>query len=315
MIWSVTISRILHFLSFSTSNYSQIIHAILVFMTRRRRGLKKYWIIIGLAIIATIVTFIYWPTNEPGVENDNSKLSPSASPSDTKQTAFPLINLQPTVDAWQAGQNGTSSVVVYDLANNKTVASLNPNRQYFSASVYKLYVAYIGYQKVADGTYSADEPYLSGYTRIKCLDAMIRDSYSPCGEKMWNELGKEILTAKLKTYGLTNTSMTGLYTSAKDAAIVLQRLFERRDLTNAHTNAFLDSLKDQPAKYRRGLPSGFSQSTVYNKVGWNGLVEWHDTAIVTLPNNRSYVITVLTESVGSSQISALGQAIEAHLTQ
>src|SRR3972149_6859816 len=86
--------------------------------------------------------------------------------------------------------------------------------------------------------HEANDPYLSGYSRGKCLDAMIRDSYSPCGEKMWSELGKQQLTEKLKTYGLSNTSMTGLYTSAEDAAIILQRLFERRDLTKTHTKVF-----------------------------------------------------------------------------
>ena len=74
-------------------------------------------------------------------------------------------------------------------------------------------------------------------------------------------------------------------------------------------------MKAQPVTYRRALPSGFSRSAVYNKVGWNLQIEWHDTAIVTLPNGRSYVITVLTQNVGSAQIAALGKAIETRLTQ
>ena len=256
----------------------------------------------------------FWP--ETKTENTST---PTQQPTTNNQPAaeepqFPVINLQPLVAAWAAKQNGRASVAVYDLANKKIVASLNPDRQYFAASIYKLYVAYIGYQKIADGTYDADEPYLSGYTRAECLDAMIRESYSPCGEKWWNELGRENLTARMKDYGLKNTSLAGLYTSAGDAAIILQRLFERQDLTKAHRAAFLDSMKDQPALYRRGFPSGFSKSTVYNKVGWNLQTEWHDTAIITLPNGRSYVITVLSENVGSSQIKSLGQAIESRLT-
>ncbi|MBI2285320.1 serine hydrolase [Candidatus Saccharibacteria bacterium] len=284
-------------------------------MARRRTSLKKYWAIILLAFVLAITAYIYWPDN--GLNNTNTATEQSASSNQAKkqQPALPVIDLQPTVDAWAAKQSGRVSIVIYDLTNKKTVASLNPDRQYFTASIYKLYVAYIGYQKIADGTYNDSEPYLSGYTRTECLDAMIRDSYSPCGEKWWNELGKDSLTAKLKTYGLKNTSMTGLYTSAGDAAIILQRLFERRELTEVHTKAFLDSMKDQPALYRRGLPSGFNASTVYNKVGWNGTVEWHDTAITTLPNGRNYVITVLTQNVGSAQIAALGKAIEARLTR
>lgn len=283
-------------------------------MARRRINLKRYLLVILLAVLVVVVAYIYWSGNEKS-SNSTSQQSSESNEQAEKQQTFSLIDLQPIVDGWVAKQNGQSSVMIYDLANQKTVASVNPDQQYFTASIYKLYVAYIGYQKIADGTYSADEQYLSGYTRIECLDAMIRDSYSPCGEKWWNELGKESLTARMKTYGLKNTSLTGLYTSAEDAATILQRLFERRDLTESHTKAFLDSMKNQPATYRRGLPSGFSESTVYNKVGWNGLVEWHDTAIVTLPNNRSYVITVLTQNIGSSQIKALGQAIESRLTR
>lgn len=231
------------------------------------------------------------------------------------QPKLPVVDLQPTINAWENKQSGSASVVVIDLANNKTTASLNPDKTYFAASIYKLFVAYIGYQKVADGTYKMDDTYLSGYSRGKCLDEMIRSSYSPCGEKMWAELGKEALTAKLKTYGLKNTNMTSLQTSAADTAIILQKLYDKRDLTQEHTELFLDSLKNQPAKFRVGLPSGFSQSSVYNKVGWNEQLEWHDTAIVTLPNGRSYVVSVLTRSVGRAQIVELAKAIEAKLSQ
>jgi hypothetical protein len=176
-------------------------------------------------------------------------------------------------------------------------------------------VAYEGYLKVADKTFNLEDSYLGSYSRGKCLDIMIRESYSPCGEKMWAELGKEALTAKLKTYGLKNTSMTNLQTTAGDAGLILQRLFERRDLPENLTKLYLNSLKSQPALYRRGLPSGFSKSTVYNKVGWNGYVEWHDTAIITLANGRSYVVSLFTENVGTKNIIDLANAIEGKLGQ
>lgn len=252
----------------------------------------------------------YGPADDKQASTDTNGSEQSAA-----ERSYPLIDLQPTIDEWASRQSGTASVVIYDLANDKTAASLNPDRQYFAASIYKLYVAYEGYKKVADGTYEMDDPYLSGYSRGECLDAMIRESYSPCGEKMWNELGKENLTRRLRTYGLSKTSMTALNTSASDAAIILRRLAEKRDLTDQYTNLFMDSLKSQPAQYRRGLPSGFNQAAVYNKVGWNLTTEWHDTAIITLPNGRSYVVAVFTENVGYRQIAALGSALEPRLTQ
>ena len=282
---------------------------------RKLARLKLKWLILGLALVAIAAVLVI--LFESGSSNTrNTANSSNKSKTDTKKprSELPVMDLQPTVDAWAAKQSGTASVVVVDLANDKVVASHNANRQYFAASIYKLYVAYVGYQKVADGTYSLSDPYLSGYTRGECLDAMIRDSYSPCGEKMWNELGREDLTAKMRAYGLKDTSLTGLTTSAKDASIILKKLFNGDDLTQKYRKLYLDSMKTQPALYRRGLPSGFNDSVVYNKVGWNGLVEWHDAAIVTLSNGRSYIVSVLTKNIGSKNIVSLARAIENKLS-
>lgn len=262
----------------------------------------------------------YWwlkPDNKP-VRKQSGNSAPNTSRQNTStetKPSFPFIDLQSTVDAWAAKQSGTASVYIYDLANHKVTAELNPDKQHDTASIYKLYVAYIGYQKIADGTYSFSDPYRSGYNRGQCLDAMIRSSYSPCGEQMLGELGGVNITTKIKTYGVTNTSLSGFYTSAHDAGIILQRLFEKTDLSAKYADLYLDSMKTQPAIYRRGLPSGFTKSTVYNKVGWREQVEWHDTAVVSLSNGRSYVVCVLTENVGSSRIAQLGKALETRLTQ
>lgn len=275
-----------------------------------KRSIKISAILACLILIAIAVT--YYKSNKEQNSNVAPKLSQNTSESKTTQTEKP-INLQPIIDAWVTQQSGTSSVVVYDLQTNNYIASYKPDEQYFTASIYKIYVAYLGYLAIQSGKYDANEPYLTGYTRKECLDAMIRDSYSPCGEKMWNELGKETITDTLKTYGLTNTSMTGLFTSAKDTSLLLQRLYAKKQLNTEYTQAFLDSMLNQDAKYRRGLPSGFTSAKVYNKVGWNENLEWHDAAIVTLPNDKSYIVVVLSKNVGYKSVSVLAQKISAAL--
>lgn len=236
----------------------------------------------------------------PGaLQNDNR---------DDKQPSLPLIDLQPTVNEWMAKQNGTASVVVYDIANKKNVAVLNPNEQYFAASIYKLYVAYEGYRKVDSGEFKSDEIYLNGWSRGKCLDQMIRTSHSPCAEKMWVELGKEDTTAKLESYGLENTSMTGLYTSAADAALMLRRIEAGTGLSSASRTSFLDSMLNQI--YRDGLPAGFEGSKFYDKVGFREAVEYHDVGILELTGGRKYIVSVLTKNIGTRQIAALASSIE-----
>lgn len=267
-------------------------------------------------VIAATGFYIYNQVrSEPAVAPAAKVTADQPPAAEKQQPSLPFVDVQPVIDAWAAKQRGSAGVVVYDLANKKTSAVLNPDKTFFTASIYKLFVAYEGYQKIADGTYALSDDYLFDYNRGRCLDEMIRSSYSPCGEKMWNELGKSTLSAKLKTYGVKNTDMTGLQTSAADAAIVLQRLYDRLDLTDEHTNLYLDSLKSQPAKYRTGLPAGFPDATVYNKVGWNEDLEWHDTAIVSLPNGRSYVICLLTRGVGSRHVVELAKSLNAELSK
>jgi len=140
---------------------------------------------------------------------------------------------------------------------------------------------------------------------------MIRESDSPCAEKLWNGLGKENLTQQLEEYGILNTSMSGISTTAKDVALILGRIESGEGLSEESRNAYLDSMKTQDALYRRGLPSGFSNSViVYNKVGWNEDKEWHDSAIIELSGGRKIIVSVLTENVGSKKIGDLASELE-----
>lgn len=273
-------------------------------------------IVILTALLAVAAYLLLQPEKAASPVIEESSLQQTEEKTEEKppEDKPPLINVQPVVDAWGAKQTGNYSIVVYDLENQQTIASHQPDQSYFAASIYKLYVAYEGYLAAANGAYGLDEPYLNGRTRGECLDAMLRTSDSPCGEKLWAELGKQETTEKLKTYGITNTSMTNITTTAQDATTLLIRLHERRDLPEELTVNMLDSMKTQEDRYRRGLPSGMSSATVYNKVGWNELKEWHDTAIVSLPNGRNYVISLFTENVGTASIRDLAAALETALT-
>lgn len=230
-----------------------------------------------------------------------------------KPAQFNSAKLQDAVNAWSntIAASAKASVVLSD-DSGALLASYNSEEQYFTASLYKLFVAYEGYRALDVGTYDGGQSYLSGKSRLECLDLMIRESNSPCGEKWWNELGKQTIQSQLKTYGIKQTDMVGLKTTATDTAKMLARIAKGEGLSKTSHTSYLDSMKTQPALYRKGLPSGFSQSvTVYNKVGWNEQVEWHDASIVELADGRTLVIAVLTSGVGSAKIAELAKNIEA----
>lgn len=284
----------------------------------RPKSRKKIVVILAVvSLVVLVILGIYWLFFKTSAEAPAPQVAaPPVVFEEEGTVAKPskpaLPSLQPTIDEWVKSTSGTVSVHITD-ADGKVLATHNAEKTYFTASIYKLYVAYAGYQKIDDGTYSLNDPYLSGYNRGECLDAMIRDSNSPCGEKMWAELGKTELTEQMKNYGLKATSLTGLETTAQDAAVILANIANGKDLKPASQKAYLDSMKTQDALYRRGLPSGFKKLTVYNKVGWNLTQEWHDTAIVETKDGQKVIVSVFTNGAGFRSVAALGTQIESEL--
>jgi beta-lactamase class A len=231
---------------------------------------------------------------------------------DVANTEPDSIELQKIVDNWVNSNQGTASVVISDTDNN-IIATSNPDQSYFAASIYKLYVAYAGYQQLDNGEINPDEIYINNYTRRGCLDIMIRDSDSPCAEKLWNEIGKEDLTRQLVSLGINDTSMVAITTTVEDAALMLSLIARGEGLSEESKNDFLASMEEQDDLYRRGLPSGFSELTVYNKVGWNLQQEWHDTAIVELKDGRKIIVTIMSENIGFRKILEFGKSLEEYL--
>lgn len=284
---------------------------------------KHSQVVLALLLLGLLVVvgFLFWFVSNRLDKNQSVESTEIVSKSEEQQPAenvtqpeFNSTELQSVIDSWVTEVGGVSSIVISDV-NNNILAAHRSDEIYFAASIYKIYVAYAGYQQVDEGLVDPNEPYVNGKTRIECLDVMIRDSDSPCAEKLWNELGKIELTNQLETYGIINTSMTGITTTAADAATMLSRIARGEGLSDDSRNAYLSSMKDQDALYRRGLPSGFVDAVVYNKVGWNELVEWHDTAIVELPDGRRLIVSVFTENVGSANIAKLGKTLETSLRE
>lgn len=279
----------------------------------KRGKIKKAVFLIILPVSAVILLSLsFWyffgrsdkPLEQTTIEVPAEKAKDL--PEEEPKPEFDQARLSEAVSGWVSTHPGTYSVVLADQQGT-VLASANPDRQFFTASIYKLYVAYVGYQKIDDGTYNAQQPYMGGWTRGKCLDEMIRSSHSPCAEKMWVELGKENLNNKLKEFGLKNTSMTGLNTSAADTAIILARIQRGEGLSEKSRVQLLDSMLGQI--YRDALPKGLAPLKVYDKVGFRELVEYHDIGIVQLADGRHLIVSVLTENVGTRNIIGLSQAI------
>lgn len=234
------------------------------------------------------------------------------------------INFQSIIDEWVAATSGNKSILIYDLDLDKIVGSYNTEESYNTASLYKLFVAYEGYRRIQSGEWDANEEIgWTGHTRIECLDLAIRESYSPCAEALWSEIGHEELDIIIANdFKITDSNISGLTSNANDIFKIMKLFYEHPDFTDETLVARMkDSFLSQPTTtydWRQGFPSGFSDRTlVYNKVGWDYNPDgnywniYHDVAIIEFPiENRHYIAVVMTNKISNVKIRELGTAIE-----
>lgn len=270
---------------------------------RQRRKKSAVFVMFTVVIVLVVAAlFVIRPMifkNDTQAGEQLQQVEQTDQAKEEEQEKPPLVNLQPAVDEWLAKQTAEYSIVVYDPANKQIIASNKPDEKYFAASLYKLFVAYLALVDFQNGTQNPDEELWGGYTRKECVDLMIRESHSPCGEAMMADMGQEALRERVSQMGIENTIFAGITTTARDSALILQYIVEGRDL-NAENTAFLrDAMRVQPEKYRRGLPQGAPEAIWDTKVGWNQEYNYHDVGIMTLPNGREYVVAILSYGNGS----------------
>jgi len=225
----------------------------------------------------------------------------------------PLINVQPVVDQWVAKQKGDFGIVVYDPANQQVIGAYQADKQFFTASIYKIYVVYLQLIDIQLAKRDPQALFRGDMTRQKCIEEAIRISDSGCAEALMAELGNVDINARLQAFGLTNTSFPGFVTSASDAAKILERLQGNRDFGQDLKQLLLGVMKQQI--YRNGLPLGMPEAVVADKVGFSETPNYHDVGIVSLPNGRDYIVAILSQGASSRQIADFGSTLYGALTQ
>lgn len=251
--------------------------------------------------------------------SDTGADQPSASNESPSGAKTEFINLQPTVNHWLSGIKAKVGLVIYDLDNDEVAAELNPNQIFSTASIYKLFFAYVGYQDIDSGYIDPDRPFAitndyraDSYTFSECLDLMIRESYNGCADPIRsNQRLYRRAEALIDELDLTHTTDGGLYSTPAELTTFLRFLYRDHDLSAESWASFQDSMLNQPPTkvnekdtydWRQGLPKGFSSSVmVYDKVGWawsdtgSYWTTYNDAAIVEFPDlNRHYIIVLLT---------------------
>lgn len=232
-------------------------------------------------------------------------------------TLTPAMNVAGNYTSSQAGlrayvndaaraQNAT--IVVQQLDGNKWSADAGGATSMPSASTYKLYVAWMLFNKMDQGDIGWDDPML-GTTVSNCFDQMTIASTNACAEQWLDTFGRtninNFLYSRGYSAGTTFTNPTAAHTTANDLAKFMVALENGSAIGGAHRDRLLHSLSVHP--YRRGVPSG-SDGQVWDKVGflWDYV---HDAAIVHHPKGK-YVIVVMTKGRSYATIAEITRQVE-----
>lgn len=272
---------------------------------KAKKRSKKPLLICVCVVLALLAPGVWWWAGRDSKPRTNDNPNSSTPQSGQNETAkLPLVDLQPTVDVWvarkTADNNSDFSYVVYDPANKQVIASRNPDKKYFAASLYKIFVAYLALVDFQNGAQDPGEILTGGFTKKECVDKMIRESHSPCGEAMMADMGQEKLRQRISEMGIKNTIFAGITTTAQDCALILQYIVEGRDLNSENTAFLKDAMRVQDQKFRNGLAKGAPEATWETKVGWNEQANYHDIGIMTLPSGRQYIVAILSQGQGKA---------------
>lgn len=223
--------------------------------------------------------------------------------------------LQTLLNDWINDYRGPKwGVVVKELNGQSRYAAYQPDKPYFSASVYKLFLAYPVLSDVANASLNPAALTSTGKSVDACIDQMIVISSNGCAHALGDMIGWDNATSRIhsKGFGLTKlSSNTGFTTTASDTTRILEQLYRGTLLPSAQNTRLLDMMKRQI--WRTGIPAGSKGIVVADKPGYvPGYV--HDVAIVYHPKG-AYTVSVFSTNGSYSQIVNLVTRLNTYFYQ
>lgn len=196
---------------------------------------------------------------------------------------------------------GSYGISMIELDGKKRRASYNGDKQFVTASTYKLFVAYSLMKQIDAGKRDWD-------SNAACFNKMISLSDNACAESFLNSLGLKTVSDDIQAIGMKNSTFMksgGPYTTANDLTLELGMIATGQNFSSANQQRLISAMKANV--FRKGIPAGVN-GTVADKVGFmNGLL--HDAAIVYSPSG-TYVLAIMTDGSSWETIADLAKQLD-----
>ncbi|MCA9349387.1 serine hydrolase [Candidatus Saccharibacteria bacterium] len=282
-------------------------------MSRRKTylGLAIFGMLIA-AILGYILIATFRVSKLPDIEQTNQEPTTHQQTSDSEPelpepTHFNAHVLQQTIDDWVTNHAGTYGIVVQDPRTKDTLATYNQHQTFFTASLYKLYMAFLVWQDLDSGDIEEQANFYEQYSLNDCLDRMIRLSDSPCGEAVLAAYDYASVQKRLLALGMPDINMPGFQVSAADMAVLLQHIYDHQLIPETSAQSLRQSMREQI--YDKGLKSGFNMYLVEDKVGFSENGDWHDVGLVKVGDDY-LIVAVLSNKAYSANLAGLATSLQ-----
>ena len=288
-------------------------------------------VVSGLAALTTGLAAGFWlagfwaqPVPEP--EEQLSDKAPSTETTEEQETTAAPADDVPAIDKavladivadFEIPADARFSLIIHDLTNQERLVSHNSADLYPTASLYKLYVAYITYEEIDAGRLALEQPFIRhplylDLTLGTCLNLMIEVSDSACAEQLLGDYGYPAIQAALDRLELPHANAAAFQISTEDMTRLLELIYSH-NLSADSRNRLLGSMHKQA--YEIALQPVFRpRGQVYNKTGTyrnpadpNDPYNWIEGGIVELADRpQALAISIFHENVAAGRSGGPG---------
>ncbi len=272
----------------------------------------------GLLAIAIALAIVLTKPDDNASDNQPSTAQEQATTESTYRTD---VELTQQITKWADAQPANYGIVVRELSGNKRTAEYQADRSMTTASTYKVFLVYAFLHAVEQGDSAFDQQLPIGYSAEECIDRLLLRSENDCAYDLGNTVGWDAIDLLLPQYDYTATRLNNYdasgqttdvdkKSSARDEALLMERLESGTLLDAGHTEMMLSRLKQQIWRERvpAGVPSGV---VVADKPGWLSGVQ-NDTAIVYGPKT-TYIITIMSDGNSTAPLAELSTLVYDYL--
>lgn len=236
--------------------------------------------------------------------------TPTPAPAASSVSSVPNTNdLQADIDTWVGAHKGVDWSVNVEAFEGGLAASVNPDKVFTLASIYKLFLLQPLAEKIPSSQWSTTT--IGSRTYANCIDAMLRVSDNACAEAIGDKLGWTQAEKYLRSLGYAKTAFTGATTTgtASETAALLKNLYQSEGFDELARKTAMQAML--APKKTEGIRLGCKGCVVYNKTG--DLAGYHNDAAIVEKNGKFYSVVIFSKTGSWQQIAELTKVISAHL--